>query len=121
MRRRESSAGRRVVELDVEALWDGDGAWRRRDDGDARDAAAAAVATSCRDRAGRSLAHACAWRGDVDGVDALRRVAGAAFATRDRDAHGVAPLAIAAWRGHEKVVVRIHIHHTCPHTTASAL
>ena len=166
MRRRESSAGRRVVELDVEALWDGDGAWRRRDDGDARDAAAAAagiepaastsdasadrcaslfaaaasargvsralaslererraaaVATSCRDRGGRSLAHACAWRGDVDGVDALRRVAGAAFATRDRDAHGVAPLAIAAWRGHEKVVVRIHIHHTCPHTTASAL
>jgi len=43
MRRRESSAGRRVVELDVEALWDGDGAWRRRDDGDARDAAAAAA------------------------------------------------------------------------------
>jgi hypothetical protein len=164
MRRRESSAGRRVVELDVEALWDGDGARRRRDDGDAREsdasadrcaslfaaaasargvsralaslererraaggsilpatAAAAAVATSCRDRAGRSLAHACAWRGDVDGVDALRRVAGAAFATRDRDAHGVAPLAIAAWRGHEKVVVRIHIHHTGPRTTASAL
>ena len=43
MRRRESSTGRRVVELDVEALWDGDGAWRRRDDGDARDAAAAAA------------------------------------------------------------------------------